>query len=269
MRTLTQCSIRSIGGDDLFAVITLDRTEKRNALNNRLIDSIRTRMEQVTTNPFVRAIILTGAGGTFCAGADLTELSEANEKNGNDPYWDGVGLVVSCWERLFEKVRRSPKPTIAVVHGAALGGGAALASVCDYVILDPKATMGYPETTRGIIPALASVYLLRQVGERQASRLLIGGEIVDAEEAVRIGLATFVRDDPMRCAEELAGRIAKCGPKALAGTKKIIRNRPAIGDASHIAYRHLISGEAREGLASFVENRKPDWSSSLRRNNNG
>lgn len=263
MRDLTQCAIKYIvgGGDDLFAVITLDRPEKRNALNSGLIDSIRTRMKQVTENHGVRAIILTGAGDTFCAGADLSELAQAAEVD--KTMW--VSFAVSEWKLLFEEVHNSPKPTIAVVCGAALGGGAALASVCDYVVLDPEASMGYPETTRGIVPALAAVYLLPQVGERQASRLLIGGEIVDAEEAVRIGLATFVRSDPMQFAEELVGRLAKCGPEAVGETKKLIRLRRNLWiGAEYIAFKHLISDEAREGLASFVEKREPNW-----RNNNG
>lgn len=262
MRDLTQCAIRYIGGskagDDLFALITFDRPEKRNALNSKLIDSIRTRMTQVTTNPSVRAVILTGAGGTFCAGADLSELGEAAELCGSADN-EKIESVVADWGKLFEEIRCSPAPTIAVVHGAALGGGAVLASVCDYVILDPEASMGYPETKRGIVPALASVYLLRQVGERQASRLLIGGVPVDAEEAVRIGLATCVHSAPMQYAERLVRRLAECGPKAVAETKKLIRDRPSLREAGHIAFRHLISGEAGEGIASFVEDREPNW----------
>lgn len=262
-RDVTHFAYRTISGDALFAVITLDRPEKRNALNSELIDSIITRMKQVAGHPFVRAIILTGAGGTFCAGADLVELHKTIPLDGFGSNAE-VESVVADWGKLFEDVRRSPIPTIAVVQGAALGGGAALASVCDYVILDREAVIGYPETKRGIVPALASVYLLRQVGERQASRLLIGGEVVDAEEAVRIGLATFISDDPMQHAEELARKLTQCGPKAVAETKKLIRDRPSLREANHIAFRHLLSDEAREGLASFADNREPKW-----RNSNG
>lgn len=262
-RDLTQFAYRTISGDSLFAVITLDRPKKRNALNRELIDSIVTRMKQVAGHPYVRAIILTGAGGTFCAGADLAELRKTIPLDGFGGN-EEVESVVASWGELFEDVRRSPIPTIAVVHGAALGGGAALASVCDYVILDHEAVMGYPETKRGIVPALASVYLLRQVGERQASRLLIGGVPVDAEEAVRIGLATCVSADPMRYAERLVRRLADCGPEAVAKTKKLILDRPSLREASHIAFRHLISDEAIEGLESFMGKREPNW-----RNNNG
>lgn len=264
MRDLTQCAIKYIGGgDDLFAVITLDRPEKRNALNSKLIDSIRTRMKQVTANPSVRAVILTGAGGNFCAGADLSELRQAIPLDGFGSNEEVESAVVD-WGKLFEEVRCSLAPTIAVVHGAALGGGAALASVCDYVILDSEAVMGYPETKRGIVPALASVYLLRQVGERQASRLLIGGVPVDAEEAVRIGLATCTSADPIQYAERLVRRLAECGPEAVAKTKKLILDRPSLRQASHIAFRHLVSGEAIEGLESFMGKREPNW-----RNSNG
>ena len=257
-RDVTQFAYKTISGDALFVVITLDRPEKRNALNNELIDSIVTRMEQVAGHSFVHAIILTGAGDTFCAGADLVELRKTIPLDGFGGI-EEVGSVVADWGRLFEAIRQSPIPTIAAVQGAALGGGAALASVCDYVVIHREAVMGYPETTRGIVPALASVYLLQQIGERQAARLLIGGEVVGAEEAVRIGLATFISDDPMQYAEELARKLTQCGPKAVAETKKLIRNRPSLREAGHIAFRHLISGEASEGIASFVEDRKPNW----------
>lgn len=250
--------------DCSFAEIVLNRPEKRNALNKTLIDAIKRRMETAAEKDSVRAVILVGNGkvfcdGVFCAGADLKELSGASEKN-RAAFFESLGSMLST-------IHDFPKPVIAAINGVALGGGAALASVCDYVVIDEWAKIGYPETTRGLLPALAAAYLMPQIGERQTRRLLIGGEVVGAEEALRIGLVTHVcnsADDALSVAEGIATKLADCGPQAIAATKSLLRDlawhyTANARIAESRAVEHFGSVEAAEGFMSFLEKREPNW----------
>jgi methylglutaconyl-CoA hydratase len=255
-------SLVCIEDSDSAAVITLNRPEKRNALSRELVAALHEAVTRAADDPCVRAIVVTGAGPVFCAGLDLAEVAAEFNDAAADPEKDTSNLMA-----LFQALHACGKPTIAAVNGAAVAGGAGLMSACDYVLVADDATVGYPEVKRGLTAAIVMVYLLRQVGDRQARRLLLGGEMIDAAEAWRIGLVNEVvaPDALLFRAETLAGELATGAPGALAATKTLLdelQNRPIDDDLKKAVEWHLkirLSDESREGIEAFFEKRKPNW----------
>jgi methylglutaconyl-CoA hydratase len=241
------------------AVLTLNRPDRRNALNTAVLHGLLAGLERTRTEPGVRAVVLTGAGPAFCAGMDLDEV--AGETRG------GAGSAAGKLLELLRRLHAHPLPTVAAVNGAAVAGGAGLMSACDVVILSRAARTGYPEVRRGLVAAMVMSFLVRQVGDRAARRLLLGGELIDADEAVRIGLATEAAD-PDRLWERVDAAVAALaagGPEALAATKQLLDrlgHGPVSGDLTLAHETHLnarLSDEAREGIAAFRGKRPPRW----------
>ena len=169
------------------AVITLNRPKVRNALSAPLIEAFQQRLSEIEREKEISSVILTGSGTSFCAGADLAELDRMTSLSAEEARLDTLVLA-----DLLRRLYQFPKPVIAAVNGPALAGGCGLASVCDFVLASEASSFGFPEVKVGFIPALVSVFLLQQVGERRARELLLSGKILSAGEAQDIGLVNEV-----------------------------------------------------------------------------
>jgi enoyl-CoA hydratase len=242
------------------AIVTIDREEKRNALNAVVRGELVRAVEALAADPDVRVLVLTGAGEkAFVAGADIQEFAERTPLEQRD---------AMTGTRLFEAVAACPKPTIAMVNGFALGGGCELAMACDIRVASDRARFGQPEINLGIIPGGGGTQRLpRLVGTGQALRLILSGELIDAAEAARIGLADLVvpAADLRARTLELAGRIAGKSPVALRLAKAAVRAASEMPLAAGLQYETELfvtafaSEDKREGVRAFLEKRAPEF----------
>ncbi len=250
----------SVDRDGPAAVITLRRADKRNALSRALIAELTAAFAQVRADAAVRAVILTGDGPAFCAGMDLGELRDTLTA-GEEVVWDDAVKLAT----LFDLIYTLPKPTIAAVNGPAVAGGAGLVSVCDMAVAAPAATFGYPEVRRGIVAALVMPHLLRLVGERAARRLLLTGELIPADEALRVGLISEVvpAENLMSRAKGLAAECALGGPQALADTKRLLaafsKQALSVEELAKESAAPRLGDEGRAGVAAFFRQEPPPW----------
>jgi methylglutaconyl-CoA hydratase len=198
--------------------LTLDRAEKRNALNAALIDALHAALDRADLDAEVRVVLLTGAGNDFCAGADLDELLASAEASAEANEATALRLG-----GLFSRLRALPKPVVAAVRGRALAGGAGLMTACDIVLAGAGAQVGYPEVLRGFVPAMVMTMLRRLVGEKAALDLVLTGRTLGAAEALAAGLVSRVVPDAdlERDAGELARTLAAAPASALALTKQL------------------------------------------------
>jgi methylglutaconyl-CoA hydratase len=241
-------------------VITINRPDKRNALSRALIGSLTEAFERAKADAAARCVLFTGAGPAFCAGMDLTELSETIEAE-RAVIWDDA-LKLS---KLFNLIYTLPKPTIAVVNGPAVAGGAGLVSVCDLAVAASTAVFGYPEVRRGLVAALIMPHLMRHVGERTARWLLLAGEMIDAAAAERCGLinAAVPSDQLLTKADAWVAAIAQGGPDALARTKDLLhqfsRQAMSVEEAAQASAAPRLTEECRQGLKAFFAKQAPPW----------
>jgi len=245
--------------EDALALVTIDRPEALNALDVGTLTELRDRLRELADDESTRAVILTGAGEkAFVAGADIKYMSGLDV--GQAKEWGALGHDAG---RLLETM---PKPTIAALNGFALGGGCELALACDIRYAASNAKIGQPEVNLGIIPGWGGTQRLARVcGLGVAKELIFTGRIVDAEEALRIGLVNAVHDPVLDKARETAGLLASKSPIALR-LMKDLANRALGGDhtanleAEGETFGELFSSEdAREGLTAFVEKREPNF----------
>ena len=244
------------------ALITINRPDRRNALNRDLIQALTDAFTRARDDAGARCVVLTGAGPAFCAGMDLAELQKSL-MHGPDhaPIWDDALRLGS----LYELIYTLPKPTVAAVNGAAVAGGAGLVSVCDLAVAVPEAKFGYPEVRRGLVAAMVLPHLLRHVGERTARYLLLTGELLDAAEAVRVGLINAVAPTGqlIDLAFAWARAAAEGGPQALAKTKELLHqfsNQAAsVREAAEASAAPRLTDECRQGLEAFFAKRPAPW----------
>jgi len=245
------------------ATLTLNRPEKRNAISFELITDLLSALDEVASSEAI-VLIMTGAGKAFCSGLDLENLKALLGKTPEQNLEDSRTMV-----RLFRSLYEFPKVTIAAVNGPAIAGGTGLALLCDFTLAVPEAKFGYTEVRIGFVPAIVSTFLLRQVGEKQARDLLLTGRIFDAEEALRLGLVNEVvpADRLLARAHELAGLLQENSPASLRATKKLLSDhaRAEIDAQIEAAIREnaaiRTTADFREGITSFLEKRKPVWTS--------
>jgi methylglutaconyl-CoA hydratase len=241
-------------------VITINRPDKRNALSRALIVSLTAAFERAKADSAARCVLFTGAGPAFCAGMDLTELSETIEAERAVIWDDALKLA-----ELFDLIYTLPKPTIAVVNGPAVAGGAGLVSVCDLAVAASTAVFGYPEVRRGLVAALIMPHLMRHVGERMARWLLLAGEMIDAAAAERSGLinAAVPADQLFAKADTWVAAIAQGGPDALARTKELLqrfsRQALSVEEAAQASAAPRLTEECRQGLKAFFAKQAPPW----------
>jgi methylglutaconyl-CoA hydratase len=244
------------------AMLTLNRPDKRNALSRGLIAALTDAVRRAADDPAARCVILTGTGPAFCAGMDLDELRGTIENSAEaELVWDDAAKLSALYSLIYEL----PKPTIAAVNGAAVAGGAGLVTVCDLAVSGPAAKFGYPEVRRGLVAAMVLPHLLRHVGERAARWLLLTGELIDANEARRIGLVNEVvpADELIPTAEGWAKLLAEGGPKALATTKGLLRRCSVqavpVSELANASAEPRLTDECRGGLTAFFEKRPAPW----------
>jgi methylglutaconyl-CoA hydratase len=248
-----------ITGD--IATITLNRPEKRNAITVAMIADLMAAFAEAESSP-ARIVILTGAGKAFCSGMDLDALKSVATHSPTEHLEDSRRTA-----RFYRRVWSFPKPTIAAVNGPAIAGGCGLATLCDFTISVPEAKFGYPEVRIGFLPAIVSVFLVRQIGEKRSRDLLLTGRIMDAAEAHRLGLVTQVvpAQELMATARRLASDLLSCSPLSLLKTKKLLRDSaaPELDRELELAIAEGAQMRAtpdfREGLAAFLQKRAPRW----------
>ncbi len=243
--------------------IRLNRPQRHNALNNTLVSELKKAFELAEKDAHIKTIILRASGKSFCSGADLAYLQELRNYDFDANKEDSNALA-----QLFLNIYQHPKPVIAVVEGAALGGGCGLASVCDFIIASPEARFGYPEVKIGFIAAMVSPFLIRQVGERKARELLLTGKILSAREALEIGFINAVHDDEQVDAylQEWLKTLEKNSEMALSATKRqLLASFTYNGIEDELRHLAHVNAEFRksedfvEGISAFIEKRKPRW----------
>jgi methylglutaconyl-CoA hydratase len=244
-----------------IATITLNRPEKRNAISFELIDDLLRAFDEVSKSDAIM-LVLTGAGKAFCSGMDLDNLKGLLGRSAEQNLQDSQTMA-----RLFRTLYEFPKVTIAAVNGPAIAGGSGLALLCDFTLTVPDAKFGYTEVRIGFVPAIVSTFLLRQVGEKQARDLLLTGRIFGAEEALRLGLINEIvpSDNLLSRAKELAAQIMENSSSSLRATKRLLIDhaRADLDTQIDAAVRENAgirsTADFREGIASFLEKRKPVW----------
>lgn len=252
--------------EDAVATITLNRPDKRNALNHDLVAALK---EQLTTwegEEGVRAIVMTGAGSVFSAGADLADLQALQTASPLENRADSRHLA-----ELFQQIYTHPKPIIAHVNGHAIAGGCGLAAVCDFSIASEAAKLGFTEVRIGFVPAIVSVFVLRKLGETDARDLMLRGRLVSAEEAADLGLITrAVPDEELGASvQEVAQEIAtQTSGSAVDLTKQMLAQVPGMGFEEAMDYAVQMNAFARgtddcqAGIAAFLDDEDPPWRTS-------
>jgi methylglutaconyl-CoA hydratase len=233
--------------------LTLNRPEKRNALNAELIESLHQALERADLDSAVRVVLLRGAGKDFCAGADLDELLASANQSVDDNQRAALQLG-----SLFERMRTLPKPVLAMVHGRALAGGAGLATASDLLLAGAGAQLGYPEIQRGFVPAMVMALLRRAAGEKVALDLLLTGRLLSADEAGRAGLVSRVfPDEELETSTlQLARQLAGSSGTAIALTKQLFYQ---------IDGTTLSEGIARGAQVNAIARATPDFRDSIAR----
>jgi methylglutaconyl-CoA hydratase len=243
--------------------LTLDRPEVHNAFDDRLIAGLTAELARLGADAGVRVVVLTGAGRSFSAGADLTWMRRTASYGEAENLADATALA-----RLMHTLNDLPKPTVARVNGAALGGGTGLVACCDIVVASEQAVFGTTEVRLGLIPSVIGPYVLAAIGPRHARRLMLTGERIGAAEALRLGLVHEVvaPEQLDLTVERIIGELLKSGPDAIAAAKRLIRDlsgRPIepslIEETAQRIAALRATGEAREGVGAFLEKRSPAW----------
>ena len=240
--------------------IRLCRPEVRNALNEALIAELTQAFGAVPAG--TRVVLLAGEGPSFCAGADAEWMKRSKQFTREENERDASAIAA-----LLKTVDECPLPVIGKVHGAALGGGAGLAAVCDVAITTEETQFGFPEVRLGLVPAVISTYVLPRIGTGAARRYFLTGERFGAAEALAMGLVHEVA--PAEKVDEriqaVVSEILKGGPLAQRAAKRLIREMSgmprdrAVAETLRIISEIRVSPEAQEGLCAFLEKRKPNW----------
>jgi enoyl-CoA hydratase len=263
-----------------FARLTLNSPHNRNALSTALVSQLHQGLRDAAADPGVRAVVLGHSGGTFCAGADLSQASGDREggaagRSGSPPPASGGGASADPFAMAVERGREmaalmraiieSPRPVIGAINGHVRAGGFGLVGACDIVVAGPASTFALTEARIGVAPAIISLTLLPKMSARAAARYYITGEKFDAAEAAAIGLITQAADDVDAAVAAIVAEVVKGSPQGLEASKALTTARLLEGfdrDADRLAEesaRLFVSDEAREGMLAFLQKRPPDW----------
>lgn len=245
----------SVEERDGVLYLTLNRPEKRNALNEEIITELKTALAGADADETIRCIVIRGAGSDFCSGADLSALQKIATASIAENLADAGSLMA-----LFLLIREVPVPVVAAVHGRALAGGCGLALACDIVLADRAARFGFPEVKIGFVPAMVAAILRRTTSEKKAFELLTTGDEVSADEAERAGLVNVVYDSAAFDSqlESFAHRFTKLSRTAVSLTKKLFYATDATAFADALSAGVDVNATARgtedcrEGVAKFL-----------------
>ena len=237
--------------------ITLNRPECRNAMSLEMVNELSAVLAQLDSQ--VRAVVISGAGGHFCAGADVKDLVSAGNQ---------LAALNRAFGTLLQAVEALPQVVIVVLQGAVLGGGFGLACVSDIAITDHKAQFGLPETSLGVLPAQIAPFVVKRIGLTHARRLALTAARFDGVEAQRLGVVHFTEYDPQALAQrldEVLGDVLRCAPGANARTKALLLASveqplgPLLDQAAQWFAEAVTGEEGIEGTQAFVHKRKPSW----------
>jgi len=243
------------------ATITLNRPDKRNSINTQMIADLQSALDAVEKT-HARVVVLTGAGKAFCAGMDLALLQAIATQSPSENQEDSRRMA-----KMFRRIWSYSKPMIAAVNGHALAGGCGLATLCDFTIAVPEAKFGYTEVKIGFLPAIVSVFLTRQIGEKRARDLLLTGRLVEAAEARELGMINEIvpTEKLMQRVMQLAEVLIAASPASVTRAKRLLTTAAAASLDADLERAVLENARMRctpdfkEGLASFLEKRKPQW----------
>lgn len=245
------------------ATVWMNRPDVHNAFNAQLIADLTAACRQLDADEAVRVVVLAGRGKSFSAGADLNWMKAAGAASEAENFADAMKLA-----GMLRTLAEMDKPTIARVHGAALGGGMGLASACDICVAGEKAVFATSEVKFGIIPSAISPYVIRAIGERQAYRYFQTAERISAARAAELGLAheAVATEELDAKVAEIVDALLQGGPKSQAAAKDLIRavgNRPVsdavVEDTARRISQLRATPEAREGLTAFLDKRPAEW----------
>src|SRR3989475_7257848 len=244
-----------------LATLTLNRPDKRNAISAAMIAELQSALDEIEMS-HPRVGILTGSGKAFCAGMDLEMLAAIAQQSPSENQEDSRRMA-----KMFRRIWSFSKPLIAAVNGAALAGGCGIATLCDFTLGVPEAKIGYTEGKIGFLPAILSGFLSRQIGEKKTRDLLLTGRVIEAAEAKEMGLVNEIvaPEKLMDRAKELADLLIAASPSSLTRAKRLLTTAAAASVDADL--ERAVLGNARirctpdfqEGLASFLEKRKPVW----------
>ena len=250
--------------DDSIGILTLNKADRHNAFDELLISEITTGLLELEADPRVRVVVLSSTGKSFCAGADLNWMKRAASFSSQENLRDARSFA-----RLLSTLNELGKPTIARVQGPAYGGGVGLIAACDIAVATYDVLFALTEVKLGILPAVVSPYLLAAIGERHCRRYMLSAERFSAAEAYRIGLLHEIvpsEDQLDEAIGEIIDSLLKNGPGAQAESKSLIRmiagqpiDESTVEETAQRITRVRSSPEGKEGLAAFLEKRKPNW----------
>ena len=245
------------------ATVMLNRPDVHNAFDPEMVDALTATLKKLGRDDAVRAVVLVGAGPSFCAGADIGHMKASarfSKKQNFEAAQDSANMLHTLYTL--------PKPTIACVRGAVRGGGCGLVAACDIAVASRTATFRLTEVKLGIIPSMISPYVIAAIGSRMAHRYMLTGEELDCAEAYRIGLVHDIaeEDDLGGKIGSLLGNLYTSGPKAMAAVKALIPfaasasiDAALVAETSRRIADIRATPEGQEGLAAFLEKRKPAW----------
>jgi methylglutaconyl-CoA hydratase len=243
--------------------VTLNRPEVHNAFDPEMVAALTDVLEAIAQDDSIRAVVIAGAGKSFCAGADIAHMRKSATFTKAQNYRNATESA-----RMFHALYTLNKPTVAAVHGAVRGGGCGIIAACDIAIAAHTATFRLSEVKIGIIPAMISPYVISAMGERQARRYMLSGEEFDAAEAWRTGLVHDIVEEPGLAVRvgEMLGQLYTSGPRAVQTIKQLIPQSAhspigagIVAETSKIIADLRATPEAQEGLSAFLEKRKPSW----------
>lgn len=267
MTQLPECETLSLRHDGPALHIMLNRPESRNAMSLIMVRELTAVFEQIANEPAIRAVVLRGAGGHFCAGGDIRDMAAARSaktEEEQNPFRD----LNRAFGQMVQQVNESPQLVIAVLEGAVMGGGFGLACVSDVAIARDTARFAMPETSLGIIPAQIAPFVVERIGLTQTRRLALLGLRIDGNEAQQLGIVHHVEDNDSEIDAQVADtlkQITRCAPHATAATKALLhrvgkesmtRLLDSAADQFACAVR---SDEGAEGTIAFMQKRPPAW----------
>ncbi|VVM63518.1 putative enoyl-CoA hydratase [Pseudomonas fluorescens] len=265
MSSLPQCQTLLLELHGGVLHITLHRPESRNAMSLQMVSELRAVLAAVRDDRTVRALVLSGAGGHFCAGGDIKDMASARAQ-GTEAY----RVLNRAFGALLEEAQHAPQVLITVLQGAVLGGGLGLACVSDIAIADHQAQFGLPETSLGLLPAQIAPFVVQRIGLTETRRLALTAARFDGHQARGLGLVHFVEQDAQALAErldEVLQHVLCCAPEANAMTKKLLlasAGQPSselLDEAAQWFSEAVTGDEGIEGTMAFVQKRKPRWAS--------
>ena len=260
MSDLPDCETLLLKLDAGALHVTLNRPDSRNAMSLAMVGELRAVIASAKQDRNVRALVLRGAGGHFCAGGDIKDMAGARARGG-----DAYRELNRAFGALLEEAQQASQVLIAVLEGAVLGGGFGLACVSDIAIASTTARFGLPETSLGIIPAQIAPFVVRRIGLTQARRLALTAARFDGAEALRLGLVHFSAPDAELQLQQVLEQVRQCAPGANAATKALLlasEDEPLDALLDHAAGLFadaVVGSEGVEGTMAFVQKRTPKW----------